>query len=72
MSIYKGIYFETARNRWRVRLYRGNLICHLSYHDTQEDAERAYEDAKKVQAVPAPPASFHHKLSVHSALEALY
>lgn len=74
MNIFKGIYYESNRNRWRVRLYQGNLICHLSYHDSEEEARAAYETAKQTQAVRPrnPPPDRADKISVQSALAALY
>lgn len=74
MNTFKGIYYEADRNRWRVRLYQGNLICHLSYHDTKEDAEMAYATAKQTQAIRprTPPPDRADKISVQSALAALY
>lgn len=42
----RGIWFEAARNRYRVRLYRRGRIVHLSYHADAESAAKAYEEAK--------------------------
>lgn len=71
MNTFKGIYYEANRNRWRVRLYQGNLICHLSYHDTKEDAEMAYATAKQTQAYKPDPQP-RDKITTWTALAALY
>ena len=42
----KGIYFEAARQRWRVRLYKQGEVIHLSYHRSIEDAMEGWLSAK--------------------------
>jgi hypothetical protein len=44
-----GIWFEANRNRYRVRLYKGKKVNHLSYHATYAQALAAYN---KVKALP--------------------
>lgn len=39
MNLPKGLWYEKARNRYRVRIYRNKTIVHLSYHKEREDAE---------------------------------
>lgn len=43
----KGLWFEAARNRWRVRLYRNRTLFHLSYHASYEDALNALRNARR-------------------------
>jgi hypothetical protein len=45
----KGIFFETARQRWRVRLYKQGDVVHLSYHRSIEDALENWLVAKTIQ-----------------------
>ena len=41
-----GIWYESSRNRYRVRLYRNREVTHLSYHKTQKDAELTLKSLK--------------------------
>jgi hypothetical protein len=34
----RGLWYESARNRFRVRLYHKETLFHLSYHDTYPEA----------------------------------
>lgn len=46
----KGVWYEEKRDRYRVRIYRGSSrVIHLSYHETEADALRAWATAKLVQ-----------------------
>lgn len=53
----KGLFFDPDRKRWRVRLYRGHRVVHLSYHRTEEAARAAHakfaEDRPEVKLPPA-------------------
>lgn len=42
----RGIYFERARGRYRVRLYRRSKAVYLSYHPTLEEAVAALAQAR--------------------------
>jgi hypothetical protein len=44
-----GIWYETAKDRWRVRLYKNNVVVFRSYFKTFEEALAAYYDAKGIQ-----------------------
>ena len=43
----KGLYFDEARQKWRLRLYKNGAVWHLSYHATKEDAVNMYMTLKK-------------------------
>lgn len=43
MQLPKGLFFDPKRNRYRVRLYRGAEIVHLSYHKTLDEALDLYK-----------------------------
>jgi hypothetical protein len=45
----RGIFFETERQRWRVRLYKTGEVIHLSYHRSIEDAMEGWIVAKTRQ-----------------------
>jgi len=58
-GIPKGIWYEKARNRWRVKLcYDGELI-HRSYHKEYEAAVEAWQGAKKSMVRPKPEVPIH-------------
>lgn len=42
----KGIWYEAKRDRYRVRLYDGQQVRHLSYHRTLEEAEQTLANVK--------------------------
>jgi hypothetical protein len=46
MFTRKGLWYETNRNRWRVRLYEGRRIKHLSYHYDHAEAVRVFQLAR--------------------------
>lgn len=46
MSTIRGIWYEPQRQRYRVRIYRGDRMIHLSYHRTQEEAFAEYSEVK--------------------------
>ena len=50
-----GIWFEPVRKRFRVRLYNGTRVAHLSYHDTEEDARQAWTHAQREKRLEADP-----------------
>ena len=43
MNMPKGLFFDPKRDRYRVRLYQGHTVVHLSYHKTIEDALTEYQ-----------------------------
>lgn len=45
----RGIWFDPARGKWRVRIYRKGTVIHLSYHTDPELAEAEYHEAKARQ-----------------------
>jgi hypothetical protein len=48
----RGVWFEAARNRYRIRRYR-NGRPYIAYRDTPEEAKKAYEEiSRKLEAVP--------------------
>lgn len=47
-TLPKGIWYDAPRKRWRVRLYEGKEIRHLSYHRSLDEAIQAYNVAKNV------------------------
>lgn len=53
MFTRKGLWFETERNRWRVRLYEGRRIKHLSYHYDHHEAVRVFQLARAYEPKPA-------------------
>jgi hypothetical protein len=42
MNMPRGLFFDPKRDRYRVRLYRGHAVVHLSYHKNLDDALREY------------------------------
>lgn len=55
-SKYKGLFFDPKENRWRVRLYRGRNVVHLSYHRSETEAEEVWrtlvDNRPEVKTVP--------------------
>jgi len=47
MEAHRGIWFEKKRNRYRVRIYKNNVVAHRSYHTTEEEAIETYKAAKR-------------------------
>lgn len=52
--IPKGIYYEPAKDRWRVRLYKSGTVVFLNYYKNFNDAYAAYRKAKTLQAESTP------------------
>ena len=48
----QGLFFDPKRRRFRVRLYRGHTVVHLSYHKTKEEALATYESIVYNRPVP--------------------
>lgn len=42
-----GLWYEAARKRWRVRLYKKRHLYHLSYHSDYHEALSALYDARR-------------------------
>lgn len=54
--VQKGIYFETARRRYRVRLYKGQKVVFCVYVKTHKEATAALIRGRKlVKQLPAQP-----------------
>lgn len=56
----KGIWYEKARNRWRVKLVADGILLHRSYHKYYEDAYTAWLTVKQAPRpfqIPVPAAS---------------
>jgi hypothetical protein len=67
----KGIFFEAARQRWRVRVYKQGLVIYLSYHKTLEDALTGWYIAKTRQRFAIRRKSTHHTDSIHNLLHSI-
>jgi len=50
-----GIWFEPGRSRWRVRLYSGTRVLHLSYHESEHSARSAWTQAQRDKRLQADP-----------------
>jgi len=48
-DIPKGIYYEAAKKRWRVRLYKSGTVIFLGYFKSFHSSIAAYEEAKEIQ-----------------------
>ena len=49
----RGIWFESTRKRWRVRLYKNHTTYLGGYYPTRAEAERAHAELKdKLDAIP--------------------
>lgn len=46
-----GIWYEAERDRFRVRVYKGTHVFHLSYHDDLDDALSAWHKAHSEKAM---------------------
>lgn len=42
-----GLWYEAARKRWRVRLYKNRHLYHLSYHADYHEALNTLHDARR-------------------------
>lgn len=49
-ALPRGIWYEEARKRYRVRVYRKNRVIHRSYHQDLDAARRALQQAKQLRA----------------------
>jgi hypothetical protein len=47
-----GLWYEVARNRWRVKLCKDGEIYHRSYHRSYEVAYDTWKTAKKTVLQP--------------------
>lgn len=57
-----GLWYEAARNRWRVRLYKQRQLYHLSYHTDYTEALSALHHARRNRPkAPTPQAPFANK-----------
>lgn len=54
----RGLWYEKARKRWRVRLYKDNRVTHLSYHEKESAARRMLERAKTARKTIKPAAAY--------------
>jgi len=52
-----GIWYETKRDRWRVKLFCDGVLFHRSYHRVYENALAAWKIAKKEMIKPRPKVS---------------
>jgi len=48
-EIPKGIYYETAKKRWRVRLYKAGTVVFLGYYKNFTAAVSEWKTAKNIQ-----------------------
>ncbi len=53
-EIPKGIWYEKARDRWRVKLVHDGVLLHRNYYKTYELAYDAWLDTKKKMVRPKP------------------
>jgi len=51
--IPKGIYYETSKKRWRVRLYKSGRVVSLAYFKHYTEARQAHIAAKEHQRLSA-------------------
>ena len=47
----KGYYFRKDRNKFRSQIKIDNVVIHLGYFNTEEEARQTYLDAKKIYHV---------------------
>lgn len=53
LKLPRGVWYEHARKRYRVRLYRNHTTFHAGYFDNEEDALSALESLKhRLASVP--------------------
>ena len=64
--IPKGIYYESSKRRWRVRLYKAGTVVHLAYHKSYELARSSYDEAKAIQKESTQQKLEQMDLSTHS------
>jgi hypothetical protein len=58
-----GIWFEDERGRYRVRVYKGTRVIHLSYHDEVDEAFVAWHEAHRSKRVIRGNALLHDNAS---------
>jgi len=44
-SVYKGVYWEKCRKKWRAKITKGMSPFHIGYFDNEMDAAKAYDKA---------------------------
>lgn len=59
LTLPKGIWYDEARRRYRVRLYtmingRSRVFC-ISYHRSLHEARRALDEARRAREATPPP-----------------
>jgi HNH endonuclease/AP2 domain len=47
----KGCSFDKASGKWRARISENKVRHHLGYYETEEEAEKAYQDAKLIRNI---------------------
>jgi hypothetical protein len=45
--MYQGLWYEAARDRWRVKIVRSGVLIHRSYHHDYDEALRIWEDIQR-------------------------
>lgn len=45
----RGVYYEAARKRYRVRIYKNKRVVHLSYHKRLNDALNTWHEVQGAQ-----------------------
>jgi hypothetical protein len=56
-----GIWYEEGRGRFRVRVYKGTTVIHLSYHEDYDEALSAWHDAHRTKHVVREAALLHDR-----------
>lgn len=61
VKLPRGIFYDSKRRRYRVRVHIKSKVVHLSYHRTYEEALEAFKEAKhqqfEVRRMPPPDTS---------------
>jgi HNH endonuclease/AP2 domain len=47
----KGVYFKKRCGKWVAQIQKNNVKKHLGYYDTEEEASKAYQDAKLIHHI---------------------
>lgn len=50
-SKYRGVRFWIPLKLWRAKLKDGGTVVHVSYHETEVEAARAYDEAAKARNI---------------------